>query len=192
MVLLTGLACLGGIGFLVYCQARFGRWDVYMLLQQAEWHIYPNYLAAFDPRSYVRFIWMIGEEGEWNVNGVSATVLPVALIIGAVIAWLEVRAYRRHAGQTGWRERLPYYFCGLVSFYISMSGTASVYFKSMLRYSLITHVVFVLALVHLAITVAPQATRDYRPGRVVVFGLMNAAMFALVLMWRYAGGWWVA
>ena len=45
-------AMLGAIAFFVYCQLRWGRWDMYMLTQEAEWAIKPDYFAFFKPASY--------------------------------------------------------------------------------------------------------------------------------------------
>src|SRR6185312_8164417 len=51
-ILLSGTAMLGGLGFFVYCQFRWGHWDIYMLTQQFGWGIEPDYLAIFKPSSY--------------------------------------------------------------------------------------------------------------------------------------------
>ena len=40
------------VGFFIYCQLRWGRWDMYMLTQAAGWGIVPDYLAVFKPSSY--------------------------------------------------------------------------------------------------------------------------------------------
>jgi hypothetical protein len=45
-------ASLGAVGFFFYCVARWGRWDIYMLTQEAGWAIVPDYLALFKPSSY--------------------------------------------------------------------------------------------------------------------------------------------
>src|SRR6202790_117925 len=51
-VALTIAAASGAILFFVYCQLRWGHWDMYMLTQTAGWGITPDYLAAFRPSSY--------------------------------------------------------------------------------------------------------------------------------------------
>ena len=45
-------AMLGAASFFIYCLLRWGRWDIYMLTQQAGWAIVPDYLAVFKPESY--------------------------------------------------------------------------------------------------------------------------------------------
>ena len=49
---LTSISLLGAVGFFLYCQARWGRWDMYLLTQSAGWGIVPDYLAVFRPSSY--------------------------------------------------------------------------------------------------------------------------------------------
>ncbi|PYK55164.1 MAG: hypothetical protein DME47_04225, partial [Verrucomicrobia bacterium] len=39
--LVSASATLGGLGFFVYCQFRWGHWDIYMLTQQFGWGIEP-------------------------------------------------------------------------------------------------------------------------------------------------------
>src|SRR5438046_3516745 len=46
------VATSGAIAFFVYCQLRWGHWDIYMLTQAAGWGIVPDYLAVFKPSSY--------------------------------------------------------------------------------------------------------------------------------------------
>src|SRR5438045_6325009 len=50
--LLSASALLGGLGFFVYCQFRWVRWDIYMLTQQFGWAIEPIYLAIFKTSRY--------------------------------------------------------------------------------------------------------------------------------------------
>src|SRR6266436_5163945 len=45
-------AILGAISFFIYCQWRWGRWDMYMLTQTAGWNIEPDYLAVFRLSNY--------------------------------------------------------------------------------------------------------------------------------------------
>src|SRR5205085_2011430 len=51
MVVTLG-ATLGAGSFFFYCLVRWGRWDLYMLTQQAGWAIVPDYLAVFRPENY--------------------------------------------------------------------------------------------------------------------------------------------
>src|SRR5882724_5399731 len=46
------VASLGAVSFFIYCQLRWGHWDIYMLTQAAGWGITPDYLAVFKPSSY--------------------------------------------------------------------------------------------------------------------------------------------
>src|SRR5207302_11163004 len=42
-------AIFGAIFFFLYCQWRWGRWDMYMPTQSAGWTIEPDYLPVFRP-----------------------------------------------------------------------------------------------------------------------------------------------
>src|SRR4029077_16357439 len=49
---LTIVSMSGALLFFIYCQWRWGRWDMYMLTQSAGWGISPDYLAVFEPSNY--------------------------------------------------------------------------------------------------------------------------------------------
>jgi len=46
------LALLGGLGFFLYCQLRFGRWDLYLEMQRYFGPSSFDYLAIIRPRTY--------------------------------------------------------------------------------------------------------------------------------------------
>src|SRR3954467_10333593 len=46
------VATMGAGLFFIYCQFRWGHWDMYMLTQAAGWGITPDYLAVLKPESY--------------------------------------------------------------------------------------------------------------------------------------------
>src|SRR5437879_6183990 len=49
---LMTVAMFGAVFFFIYCQFRWGRWDMYMLTQSAGWGIEPDYFAVFRPSNY--------------------------------------------------------------------------------------------------------------------------------------------
>src|SRR5438270_8092744 len=51
-VAVTMFSTLGAVAFFVYCQIRWGRWDLYMLTQSAGWIVEPDYLVVFRPSSF--------------------------------------------------------------------------------------------------------------------------------------------
>src|SRR5205809_5240504 len=46
------VAIFGAVSFFIYCQVRWGRWDLYMLTQSAGWNIEPDYFAVFRLSNY--------------------------------------------------------------------------------------------------------------------------------------------
>src|SRR5215813_2217029 len=51
-ITLTIVAACGAILFFLFCQLRWGHWNIYMRTQAAGWGIMPDYLAVFRPESY--------------------------------------------------------------------------------------------------------------------------------------------
>src|SRR5713226_3652431 len=51
-VAVMSAAIFGALFFFIYCQLRWGRWDMYMLTHTARWNIEPDYLAMFRPSNY--------------------------------------------------------------------------------------------------------------------------------------------
>ena len=191
LVLTALVASMGGAIFLLFCQLRFGRWDVYFLAQAVGWSIQPDYLAPFDPRNYFRFTQTLRTHGVWETNDLSRlAVLIVAVAIG-MLAWREWRT-QQQATTSQLPVRVPYYFAGLVAFYLAFAGTASVMLQSMLRYTLVTHVCFTLAAIHWYTSTAPDRAATYQPGRAAVFGVMFAIALQLILLWQFVNGMWVA
>src|SRR5205823_4693692 len=52
ILIVTVVSTFGAGLFFVFCQLRWGHWDMYMLTQTAGWGIVPDYLAVFKPSSY--------------------------------------------------------------------------------------------------------------------------------------------
>ena len=51
-IAVAAVSVMGAAAFFIYCQLRWGHWDIYMLTQSAGWAIEPDYLAVFRPSSY--------------------------------------------------------------------------------------------------------------------------------------------
>lgn len=185
-IFVTASAMLGGVAFFAYCQWRWGRWDLYMLTQQAGWAIHADYLAAFKPASF-NFAVPAADEPSRASQFTSA----VAGVVFLLIALLEVVAAR--LGKSGWRQRLGIYFAAAVIYYISVSGVASVQLESMLRYDLCVHALVVLGLLHFL--------REFRMPPVFVracaMGLASLACAAGLglqgfYVWNFTQGNWIA
>src|SRR5947199_4718055 len=120
-------AIFGAIFFFLYCQWRWGRWDMYMLTQSAGWNIEPDYLAVFRPSNYR---WLLPQLYDpTQMSQMSMTVGSLLLIAVAVVELLP--AIRR---STEWTTRIGIYFCAAVINYISVSGVSSLVTDSLVSY----------------------------------------------------------
>jgi hypothetical protein len=182
---MTG-ATLGAGLFFVYCQLRWGHWDMYMLTQSAGWGITPDYLAIFKPSSYH---WLVPALNNPTEASQMAMTLGGLLLIVLVVC--EVVAAIRRC--THWQVRVGFYFCAAVVYFISVSGVACVEMESMLRYEFCVHALIVLALLNFL--------RQFRslPLLVRVFGMAGVALGSAAglgvqgwYVWNFTRGNWVA
>lgn len=179
-------ATLGAGGFFLYCLYRWGRWDLYMLTQQAGWAIFPDYVAVFKPSSYH---WLVPALNNPTEASQMATTLG-ALLLLAVILCEMLPMVRRKAG---WATRVGFYFCAVVIYYISVSGVASVEMESMLRYEFCVHALIVLAIVQFLhqIRIPPLWVRACG---MAATALLSAAGLSVQgwYVWNFTRGNWVA
>src|ERR1700726_2159905 len=185
-VALMAISILGGALFFLYCQLRWGHWNIYMLTQSAGWGIVPDYLAVFKPSSYR---WLVPALNNPTEASQMLTTLGALLFIAVALCELLPAIRRR----TEWTTRAGFYFCAVVVYYISVSGVASVEMESMLRYEFCVHALIVLALLHFL--------RQFRVPPVLVraFGMAAVALVSAVglsvqgwYVWNFTRGNWVA
>src|SRR5260370_3216759 len=122
-------AIFGAISFFIYCQWRWGRWDIYMLTQSAGWNIEPDYLAVFRPSNYRWLVPALNDPTQ--MSQMSMTFGALLLMAMAVIELIP--AIRR---RTELSTRIGIYFFAAVIYYISVSGVASLHLENQLRYAL--------------------------------------------------------
>jgi hypothetical protein len=179
-------AVFGAISFFVYCQVRWGRWDIYMLTQSAGWNIEPDYFAVFRPSNYRWLLPALSDPRQ--MSQMAMTVGALLLIAMGVVELLP--AIRRY---TEWQTRTGIYFCAAVIYYISVTGVASIDMESMLRYEFCVHTLIVLAFLHFL--------RQFRlpPLPVRAFGIAVAVIACAVslsvqswFVWNFTRGNWVA
>ena len=204
---MTLVAASGAIGFFIYCQLRWGHWDIYMLTQAAGWGIVPDYLAVLKPSSYR---WLVPALNNPTEASQMSMTLGALLFVGIALSELSfsVRRARSAAAnssrdgrwrstaigqQTGLPMRAGIYFCAAAIYYISVSGVACVDMESMLRYEFCVHALIVLALLNFL--------RQFRtpPAFVRAFGIAAVALFSAVglcvqgwYVWNFTRGNWVA
>jgi hypothetical protein len=185
-VALTIAAASGAILFFVYCQLRWGHWDMYMLTQTAGWGITPDYLAAFRPSSYH---WLLPALNNPTEMSQMAMTVGALLFIAIVICEFLPVVRRRST----FAARAGIYFCAVAIYYISVSGVASVEMESMLRYEFCVHALIVLALLQLFATIrVPSAlVRAFGMG---TMALVSAIGFSVQgwYVWNFTRGNWVA
>jgi len=185
IVTVTVVSTFGAGLFFLFCQLRWGHWDMYMLTQTAGWGIVPDYLAIFRPSSYR---WMMPALNNPTQASQMAMTLGAVLLLMVGVVEL-VPAFRR---RTDWRQRIGLYFCAIVIYFVSVSGVACVEMESMLRYQFCVHALIVLALLHFL--------REFRlpPVPVRALGVAVALACAAGLsvqgwyVWNFTRGNWVA
>lgn len=185
-VVLTIVSTFGAGAFFLYCLLRWGRWDLYMLTQEAGWAIAPDYLALFKPASYRWPVPPLNDPTQWS----QLTMSLGALCFVAVAVFEIVMARRR---RTGWQVRAGIYFAAFITYYISVSGVASVEMESMLRYQFCAHALLILAMMHYLGQVHPGAGAG-RWFALVAVGIFIVASAALQgwWIWNFTRGNWVA
>lgn len=185
-VVLMVVSTLGAFAFFLYCLARWGRWDLYMLTQEAGWGVHPDYLALFKPESYRWLVPPLNDPTQWS----QMTMTIGALCLLAVIGFELFSAWR---GGRGWATRLAVYFVAFLTFYIAVSGVASVQMESMLRYQFCAHALIVLALMHFLAQLRPPPV-PVRALGMAAAGLLIAAGLSLQgwWVWNFTRGGWVA
>src|SRR3989441_407560 len=180
-----GAAC-GAVGFFVYSQLRWGRWDIYMLTQAAGWGIIPDYLAVFKPSSYR---WLVPALNNPTEASQISMTLGAVLLVGVALCEL-LPTIRRRAGLP---VRAGIYFCAAVIYSLSVSGVACVSMESMLRYEFCVHALIVLAFL--------DFLRQFRtpPMLVRAFGIAAVALLSAAglcvqgwYVWNFTRGNWVA
>lgn len=185
-ILLSASAMIGGLAFFLYCQLRWGRWDIYMLTQESGWGIEADYLAVFKLESY-RFA-LPSLDNPTEASQLAVTIGALLFLVMGIAEFLP--AIRR---QTTRSVRLAIYFVGAVLFYLSVSGVACVEMESMLRYEFCVHALLVLALLHYLHNV-PVRSPLVRASAVIAAVLISAVGLALECwyVWNFTRGNWVA
>lgn len=189
--LVCASAALGTGLFLLYCHVRFGHWNLYMQTQAIGWKVKPDYLGIFN-LSYVPMYLPIPPRNGPLINIVSQVSVPLIVASFLTMFFLEYRVARAHA-QTAFAERLGFYLCGGIIFYISSSSAMDHYLQSMVRYAFCVQVLLVLACVHLLCRL-PPLKRGTCAVLIAALVVVNAIAFGLQI-WAvslFTRGSWVA
>jgi hypothetical protein len=185
-IALTLAATMGAVFFFIYCQLRWGRWDMYMITQSAGWGITPDYLAVFKPSSYHWLLPALNDPTQ--MSQMSMTVGAVLLVLLALCELIPAVQHR-----TDWRLRVGFYFCAAIIYYVSVSGVACVEMESMLRYEFCLHALIVLAFLHFLrqFRVPPLLVRALGMATVAL-GVAAGLSVQGWYVWNFTRGNWVA
>ncbi len=206
------LALLGGLGFFLYCQLRFGRWDLYMEMLR---YFAPSpidysvdYFAVIRPRTYAPLF----SHGYWQsllsfsealgdgIWAISLSQLFVPITLGSLVVTSLLDGWSVLAGKSRrWQERLGFHLAAWAMFSISVAGASATGQRSMIRYCLPVHTLQVLTWLHgvkyTNFGFIPQQVHFYL-GSVLRLGywILAFVFFALnqILTWRYVQHLWVA
>jgi hypothetical protein len=189
--LMIGLATVSGaLSFFLFCQVRFGCWNLYMLTQHIGWGITPHYLAIFS-RRILRLHSSYSKTGSIDSDFISQLSVPLYLGAFVILAGIEYWL-RRRQGPSGFRRRACLYLCAWLPFYISVSSMASRGMGSMIRHSLCVQVLLALALGHL-LTQAQRDPATARLGRLLPALCVPVFLACqMLLLYRFTHGGWVA
>ncbi len=182
-IVLAGVACLGVVAFFAWCQAAFGRWDLYLRLNEIGWQTHADYFAVFRPESY-RPAPLFGPDGAFCPDRFSRNFVPLTTLFFGGLLWREWRCERL-------RERVGLYVCAGLLFYLAIGGKAGNNMGSMLRIVLPVHVLLVLAAVHQhtsSETTALSARRKW----LLAGGGAVALLMQAYLAYRFTHRLWVA
>jgi hypothetical protein len=184
-VTVTVVATFGALLFFMFCQLRWGHWNMYMLTQTAGWGIVPDYLAVFKPSNYRWLLPALNNPTE--ASQLSMTLGAMFLVLVAAMELLPAVRTR-----TDWPVRIAIYFCAAVIYFVSVSGVACVDMESMLRYEFCVHALIVLAFLHFLhqFRLPPVLVRALG----VVVALASAAGLSVQgwYLWNFTRGNWVA
>src|SRR6267154_1334471 len=185
-VALMAVAMLGALFFFIYCQVRWGNWNMYMLTQASGWGIIPDYLAVFKPSSYR---WLVPALNDPTEASQLSMTLGAVLLVGVTLCEL-LPTIRRRAGLP---VRAGIYFCAAAIYYVSVSGVACVSMESMLRYEFCVHVLIVLAFLNFLrqFRTPPMLVRALGIAAVALLGAAGLCVQGWYV-WNFTRGNWVA
>ncbi len=132
-LILSAVAAAGGVAFFVFCQLKFGQWNLYMETQQVGWGIGKDYLLPLHLLNY-----------RWSRTNAKVVMIYALALLLVILAEVALRQRSREQSVGRWSARLSALYMALSIFYISASGTASANFASFVRYSLAVAVILVL------------------------------------------------
>jgi hypothetical protein len=186
-IFLGGCAGLGSALFFGFCQWRFGQWNLYMKTEEIGWGVRPHYFGVFVLKGFGLHWPHLAQIGSLGLF-VNSLVIPATVLFFAAIFIVEWRL-ARSCLDSGWRQRIGYYVCGALMFYICGCS----HYRSMIRFTTCMQAVMVIGVVHLLGRIWPVAIFRGRwiSSCLLLLGLCNLSM-QIMLTYMYTHGCWVA
>jgi len=189
-LVLSGIAGLGAATFFVYCQWKFGAWDLYMQMARLAWNDSWSSGALVNPAWYRVTHRQLAAALGGEVDQMNRLAVPVVLWELGAVALMAVLS-RQHDDSVR-RAGLGLLAVAVLMFVIGVDGRAALWMSGMLRYTFAMHVCAVLAAV--ALVRAAPGRRRLRTVLWVTAALVGLASLhvQLGLVERFVGGKWVA
>lgn len=128
-----------GVGlFFLYCQLKFGMWNLYSIRQGIGWGHKADFLAFFYPSSYSVGIPVWTDYYSFGVFLNLWTLVGILLVSGLLV--VAARKQRE-----GWEEGFGLVFAAFSIFYIAICGLYHTHFPGMARYNFPVYALLVLA-----------------------------------------------
>ena len=183
------VASLGGLSFFAYCHWAFGYWDMYFWTQKEGATVSADWIWWARPSSYSFVGALVYDYLPWT-DDLSRFCVALTVVLFVVLSRWEFR--RAQAGDQSLVQRLPFYLSALGLFFLHGAGVAPIAMQSMLRYSLVVHILLLLAVAHACgqgnVPAWLSRPRVRRLG--VAFTLLGCLQ--VLLLWRYFTHQWVA
>jgi hypothetical protein len=180
-LLISILALIGAVSFLVYCQIRFGHYNLYMETQKIGWGIIPDYGA----------IWKWGNfRYKFPMDRFATRMSGIAFL---TLLELEVLLYILFKSGD-FRKRVPVYVTAFLIFFFTLSGLKNVEFLSMIRYSLPWYILLLICVAHLSLRI-PKVSRpiEYIGLILILLGLgISFYLFQIPHLQAFLRGQWFA
>lgn len=185
-LLLAGVACVGLLAFVAYCHICFGSWSVYERVQSTGWHHgkSADFLAIFKPETYA-LAWPF-RKGELYQPRIDRC-LP--FIITAILGLTILKDLKSRWAGGAPSLRIGIYAAAALMYFVLVSAKSSIQMYSMMRYSLVVHVLLVLALVDRLRFRSPVIGRcSFCIGAVLAVAVL---VLQLVFIFRFTHARWV-
>lgn len=178
------------VGFLVYCQTRFGVWNLYEVTQTVGWGIQRDYLAVFNPMNYIPRFFFEDTYVSFNRSVVPAFAILFVWLLNREKKLLKALNFSLMSAQQFRRGVL--YAASLLIFYIVLTSRAKHHMDLVLRYLLPAHVLLVLNWASLDQEQVGLFRKSPVPKKLQWVFLLLLAAIELWCMQRYIRGKWIA